>query len=90
MVKKYMGNPEIIEAIQYTGDNMQEILDYTGKEAVLIQHETMLCYDGSYRFESVIHVGDYIIKDGFGDFKICGKRQFEDIYEYEEIKETKQ
>lgn len=31
MIKKYIRRPFVVEAIEYTGDNLQEVLEFAGK-----------------------------------------------------------
>ena len=82
MPKKYRKNPIVIEAIQWTGDNLTDIckawpdfkLSYT-----LTEKNDL----GIYTLESLMwaSVGDYIIKGIKGEFYACKPDIFKETYE---------
>lgn len=94
MVKRYMKRPVVVEAIQWTGDNLREVIEFTGR------HES--AKDWSWeQFESVVRgeglriftledggdvakhfasVGDWIIKGVKGEFYPCKPDIFEMTY----------
>lgn len=81
-VKKYVKRPIAIEALQYTGDNRQELLDFTQGKAIFI--------DKNGRTELVIHtlegdmtaaLGCYIIRGPKGEFYPIYQLIFEETYE---------
>ncbi len=86
MVKKYRRKPIVIEAIQWTGDNTNEVLGF-GKGKIkyrrFIDEELYVkTLEGELRASK----GDYIIKGVRGEFYPCKPDIFEKIYE--EVKEN--
>lgn len=81
MIKKYRKKPVVIEAVQWTGKNYEEIakfMDYNGIDdteggAVLII-ETL---EGDHR----VSVGDYIIKGIKNEFYPCKPDIFSKTYD---------
>lgn len=79
---KYKMKPLEIEAIQYigTGESFEEVDDFTN--GLLIHNydddEPQIKTPEGYMYVSV---GDYIIKDKYGEFHQCSKRVFERTYE---------
>lgn len=80
MPKKYRKKPVVIEAVQWTGDNIDELfkledfkLNYTLVNGIL----------GVYSLEGVMwaSVGDYIIKGIKGEFYPCKPDIFKETYE---------
>ena len=93
-------NPHVIEAMQFTGDNFEEIVEFTNGRADYFIH------DGAWKLgiappqvqmwikpiglsiEKPIVEGDYVIKDeasGYGEISVCNQQLFESIYkEYKE------
>lgn len=80
MPKKYRKRPVVIEAVQWTGDNIDELfkledfkLNYTLVNGIL----------GVYSLEGVMwaSVGDYIIKGIKGEFYPCKPDIFKETYE---------
>ena len=79
MTKKYRKKPIVIEAIQWTGDNLVEVSQfmthgrYNG-EVKTIEIETL---EGIM----IASIGDYIIKGIKGEFYPCKSDIFEQTYE---------
>ncbi len=78
--KRYRKKPVVIEAVQWTGDNVDELfkledfkLNYTLVNGIL----------GVYSLEGVMwaSVGDYIIKGVRGEFYPCKPDIFKETYE---------
>ena len=78
--KRYRKKPVVIEAVQWTGDNIDELfkledfkLNYTLVNGIL----------GVYSLEGVMwaSVGDYIIKGVRGEFYPCKPDIFKETYE---------
>ena len=80
---KCIKKPEIVEAIQYTGDNYDELRIFSGQRIgkPLIQYEpeeiVLKTTLGGY----VVHVDDFVIKDVRGNYFVCRPETFEEIYE---------
>lgn len=74
---KYKKKPVIVEAIQWTGDNTKEILDFC---PIAIERKTYLCIptlEGNHLADK----GDFIIKGVKGEFYPCKPDIFEKTYE---------
>ena len=92
MIKKYSTKPTVIEAVQWTGTNIQEILDFCGKDNALfveIETEEPFAYPLFSLYIITLEgmmpakVPDYIIKGVLGEFYPCKEDAF--ILKYEEI-----
>ena len=88
MPKRYRKRPVVIEAVQWTGDNLDELckledfkLNYTYVNG---NFDKVL---GVYSLEGIMwaSVGDYIIKGIKGEFYPCKPDIFKETYE--EVKE---
>ena len=80
---KYRKKPVVIEAVQWSGNNLNEILDfmkdkqpnyYEDDEKKLLTIQTL---EGNM----IASVGDYIIKGVKGEFYPCKPDIFEQTYE---------
>ncbi|WP_277048454.1 hypothetical protein [Solobacterium moorei] len=80
---KYIKKPVVIEAVQWSGNNLNEILDfmkdkqpnyYEDDEKKLLTIQTL---EGNM----IASVGDYIIKGVKGEFYPCKPDIFEQTYE---------
>lgn len=89
MVKKYRKRPIEIEAIQWNGNNIEEVNNFVDKDQlVAFKYDVSNYYsliiktlEGSHKAD----IGDYIIKGVKGEFYPCKP----DIFEmtYDEVKE---
>ena len=80
---KYRKKPVVIEAVQWSGNNLNEILDfmkdkqpnyYEDDEKKLLTIQTL---EGNM----IASVDDYIVKGMWGEFYICKPDIFEQTYE---------
>lgn len=74
---QYRKKPIVIEAIQWTGDNLEELQNFVG---------SALAYDGKLTIHTLegdheAKVGDYIIKGVQGEFYPCKPEIFAKTYE---------
>lgn len=87
---KYRKKPIVIEAIQWTGDNLQEIIDFIGLQNFTVDY--LLCLkDNTAKPERLIidtlegsmlaNIGDYIVKGIKGEYYPCKEDIFKEIYE---------
>ena len=84
---KFKKKPVIIEAVQWTGDNLGEILEFVNHYDVrMTSHES----EGAQKEELFINTlegsmhaseGDWIIKGVHGEFYPCKPDIFEETYE---------
>lgn len=81
---KYRKKPVVIDAVQFTGENIDEIEAFAGKNLV---GETCIgskVYDITIRTREGImsaYHGDWIIKGVHGEFYPCAPDIFEETYE---------
>lgn len=80
MVHKYVKKPVVISALQWTGDNILEMCNFTGKEGDKLLKNDELYID---TLEGTMHasVGDYIVCGVDGEFYPCKPDIFEKTYE---------
>lgn len=91
MIKKYKKKPVIIEAVEWTGDNINEVGEFMGKENCDIEYSNIETIHGIdiiveitiHTLEGNMHVdkGDYIIKGIKGEFYPCKPDIFKQTYE---------
>lgn len=79
---KYRSKPVIKEAVQWTGKNYQEVLDFTSEDVRIIKpwHDRAFIIptpEGDMR----ACIGDYIIKGLRGELYPCKPDIFEESYE---------
>lgn len=85
MIKNYRKKPIVIQAIQWSGNNFKEILNFDGSNRVKISSK----YPGSLEIETLEGVmlaspWDYIIKGVKGEIYPCKQDVF--LKTYDEIK----
>lgn len=78
MIKKYKKKPVIIEAIQWTGENLSEIDKFT--QAKVKNHGLVLIIP-TLEGDMYASLGDYIIKGVNGEFYPCKPSIFAKTYE---------
>ena len=84
MVKKYVKKLIPIEAVQYTGNNFDELQEFAGND-VYLQDGYVFVHTIEGEMKMVNKTGDYLIKGIHGEFYFCEKAIFEESYEeYEE------
>lgn len=78
MVKEYIKRPVVVEALQWTGENIEELIEFAD--------DTMFfAYSEGPFFETLEGTmkaceGDYIIKGVKGEFYPCKPEIFEETY----------
>lgn len=82
MIKKFRKKPVVVEAIKYTGtdENKIDIWNFCRGVNVYVdekEHYVISALDGAM----IANVGDYIIKDIYGEIYPCKSDIFEKIYE---------
>ena len=78
MIKKYRKKPVVIEAIQWTSDNLSEIDKFT--KGKVKNHESVLIIP-TLEGEMYASLSDYIIKGVNGEFYPCKPDIFAKTYE---------
>ena len=70
--------PIIVEAIQYTDDNLLEVMKFCGEGKTLFDYYLyIVTLEGNMR----ANIGDYIIKGVRGEVYPCEPNIFEETYE---------
>lgn len=91
---RYRKKPVEIEAVQFTGDNIEEIAEFMGipLAGLQVSVDAVLRMDGNYGENTHIHIptlegtmtancGDWIIKGVKGEFYPCKPDIFDETYE---------
>lgn len=80
MIKKYVKKPIPIEAIQYTGDNINELFDFSDNAVYVTDGQVFVqTLEGNMKMKN--STGDYLIKGIKGEFYFCEKSIFEESYQ---------
>ena len=79
VVKKYKKKPIVIEAIQLTEDNQQEVFDFCEGKAFLTVDNTL--YIPTLEGKMIGRIGDYIVKGVNGELYPCKPDIFEKTYD---------
>lgn len=78
LIKKFRKKPVIIEALQFTGDNVDFVKEFTNYNASVCNGELNI---HTLEGNMVARVGDWIIKGVKGEFYPCKPDIFENTYE---------
>ena len=78
MIKKYVKKPVIIEAIQWTGENLSEIDKFVQAK---VQKRALVLIIPTLEGKMRASLGDYIIKGVNGEFYPCKPDIFAKTYE---------
>lgn len=85
MIKKYRKEPIIIEAVQWDGSNLKEVIDFIGLEKTWDAYEDIVITNGLkvFTLDGLVttSIGDYIIKGIRGEIYSCRSDIFEKTYE---------
>ena len=90
IVKKYRKKPVVIEAIQWTGNNLKEVIDFTGlhesaekwtweEYQSVVENCGLKIFTLEGRMDAEIN--DYIIKEVQGEYYPCKPDIFKQTYE---------
>lgn len=80
IMAKYRQKPVIVEAIQWTGDNKEEIEKFSNRPTHTFNGGTTLVIRTKDGAKSII-IGDYVLKDKEGKISICIESFFNNLYE---------
>ena len=78
---KYRKKPVVVEAVQWTGENWKEFLDFIGYIKPLAKAESACMIIRTLAGEMIAMPGDWIIKGVNGEFYPCKPDIFEKTYE---------
>jgi len=79
MIATYIKKPVIIEACQWTGDNVREIKDFVKPIAEYLEDEQVILIHILEK-DMRANIGDYIIKGVKGEFYPCKPDIFKETY----------
>lgn len=79
MINIYVKRPVIIEAVQWTGDNVREIKEFVTPIAEYLEDENTIIIH-TLEGEMKAEINDYIIKGVKGEFYPCKPDIFEETY----------
>lgn len=82
MIKKYKKKPVEIEAVQYIGDNIDEVEDFVDQKLLRVEKENGISL-GIPTLEGMMtaSIGDYIIRGISGEFYPCKPDIFNKTYD---------
>lgn len=75
---KYRKKPVIVEAVQYKGNNVNEIVEFTGKHNIDYGDRLKI---KTLEGDMIANINDYIIRGVSGEFYPCKPDIFEQTYE---------
>ena len=79
-MKNYTKKPITIQAVQFNGDNIQEIIDFVGQQN--ISNDGIMGYSiNTLEGNMLISDGDYVIKGVKGEFYPCKEEIFKMTYD---------
>lgn len=82
MVRSYRKKPVVIQAVQWTGSNVEEIREFVGRDARFEFNEDITnLYIWTLEGVHEATVGDYIIRGINGEFYPCKPDIFEKTYD---------
>lgn len=86
-VQLYRKKPVVIRALQFTGDNFEDILDFT--RGIAYDSNGSTCMIPTLEGKHIATKGDYIIEGVHGEFYPCKPDIFHKTYEKEEKESNK-
>lgn len=79
MIATYIKKPVKIDAVQWTGDNVEEIKEFVTPIAEYLEDENVIIIH-TLEGDMEVKVNDYIIKGVKGEFYPCKPDIFEETY----------
>lgn len=76
---KFRKKPVVVEAILWTGENLEEVSQFIGKARRMVPYNVLQIYTPEGIMDA--SVGDFIIKGVAGEFYPCKPDIFEQTYE---------
>ena len=80
IVTVYQDTPEIVQALQYNGDNKIDIIQFTNNRILSNTGSSMLTVDTHRATMRYIKIGDYVIRRDMNDYYAYPKDEFEDKF----------
>lgn len=81
MVKQYRKKPVVIEALQWTGDNLTEILEFCPDCFSYERNKVLVLTVSTLEGNMKASINDFIIKGVHDEFYACKPSIFEKTYE---------
>jgi hypothetical protein len=78
VIQRYKKKPVVISAAQWTGQNVAEVRDFVGDDAIFRQG---VLHVHTLEGDMYASIGDYIIRGVQGEFYPCKPEIFEASYE---------
>lgn len=72
MIKRYQKKPEIVEAIQFTGENLDALKAFIP----MLNTEPKFMVLSTFTGQHFINEGDYIVKNTNGEYQVHPERLF--------------
>ena len=81
MVKTYRRKPETVQAVLYTGDNVEEVKAFLGISFISVNREGIISFvEGKRLEEDLLYKGEYVVKINDDCFSMF-QGDLEEIYE---------
>lgn len=77
MIKTFVKNPVKVQAVQWTGDNYDEISSFTNGNIFQYDETVVIKTRAGYQY---VEKADWIIRDVNGGFYLCTPNIFEKTY----------
>ena len=81
MIKQYRMKQLPVEAVQWTGDNIQEVKDLCQQDAAIIRNVELYVQTNSFLIKRYVSPGEYIVRNSDGSFYTVPASVFEETYE---------
>ena len=81
MIKTFAKKPVKVQAVQWTGDNYEELADFVGHIRSVYHLNDEYIIINTPEGDHCLRKGDWIIQDVNGEFYPCKPDIFEQIYE---------
>lgn len=79
--KKYQKKPIVIEALQFTTDNIVEVSKFIGAFPHRVIYSENMIIISTLEGEHIVRHGDFVIKGAFEEFYPCKPDIFKSTYE---------
>ena len=81
MSQQFRKKPVVIDAVQFTGENIDDIRAFTGDPKLLFNKKERQCFIRTSEGEMTANANDWIIKGVKGEFYPCKPDIFAATYE---------
>ena len=81
MIKMYIRKSNLIEAIQYNGQNFQQLADFVGQENIFKNEQGIFLHTLEGDFKMKNPIGDYVLKDSQGKCYFSERNIFKEKYQ---------